>query len=64
MRPSSDGEAVVLNEQGRSDFGLLQRAVGKKPSLHDAGESISYVFDLLYLDGQDLRSVPDKPKFH
>ena len=53
-----DGEAVVLDDQGRSDFGLLQRAVGKKPSLHDAGEIIFYVFDLLYLDGHDLRNLP------
>ncbi|WP_446718225.1 non-homologous end-joining DNA ligase [Ensifer sp. OTU672] len=53
-----DGEAVVLDDQGRSDFGLLQRAVGKKPSLHDAGEIVFYAFDLLYLDGQDLRMHP------
>ncbi|WP_457578981.1 non-homologous end-joining DNA ligase [Ensifer adhaerens] len=53
-----DGEAVVLDEQGRSDFGLLQRAIGKKPSLRDAGEIIFYAFDLLYLDGQDLRMHP------
>ncbi|ANK73583.1 ATP-dependent DNA ligase [Ensifer adhaerens] len=53
-----DGEVVVLDDQGRSDFGLLQRAVGKKPSLHDVGEIIFYAFDLLYLDGQDLRMHP------
>ncbi|MGT2443063.1 ATP-dependent DNA ligase [Ensifer adhaerens] len=45
-----DGEAVVLDDQGRSDFGLLQRAVGKKPSLHEPNEIIFYAFDLLYLD--------------
>ncbi len=53
-----DGEAVVLDDQGRSDFGLLQRAVGKKPSLHEASEIIFYAFDLLYLDGRDLRAMP------
>lgn len=53
-----DGEAVVLDDQGRSDFGLLQRAVGKKPSPHDASEIILMAFDLLYLDGHDLRSLP------
>lgn len=53
-----DGEAVVLDEQGRSDFGLLQRAVGRRPSLHDAAEIIFFAFDLLYLDGQDLRMTP------
>lgn len=53
-----DGEAVVLDDQGRSDFGLLQRAVGKKPSLHEPSEIIFFAFDLLYLDGHDLRSLP------
>jgi len=55
-----DGEAVVLDDQGRSDFGMLQRAIGKKPSLHDAGEIIFYAFDLLYLDGHDLH-MPKAP---
>lgn len=53
-----DGEAVVLDDQGRSDFGMLQRAVGKKPSLHGANEIIFYAFDVLYLDGHDLRDLP------
>lgn len=53
-----DGEAVVLDDQGRSDFGLLQRAIGKKPSLHDADEIIFCAFDLLYLDGHDLQNLP------
>ncbi|KSV66132.1 hypothetical protein N185_32730 [Sinorhizobium sp. GW3] len=39
----------MLDQQGRSYFGLLQRAVGKKPSLHDAGEIIFCAFDLFYL---------------
>jgi len=53
-----DGEAVVLDDQGRSDFGLLQRAVGRKPSMHEPSEIIFYAFDLLYLDSHDLRSLP------
>ncbi len=57
-----DGEAVVLDDQGRSDFGLLQRAVGKKPSLHDANEIILMAFDLLYLDGRDLRGLPQRER--
>ncbi|WP_420136116.1 hypothetical protein [Sinorhizobium meliloti] len=35
MRPATmilDDEAVVLDEQGRSDFGLLQHALGGRPS--------------------------------
>ncbi len=53
-----DGETVVLDDQGRSDFGLLQPTVGKKPSLRHAGEIIFYAFDLLHLDGHDLRNLP------
>lgn len=53
-----DGEAVVLDDQGRSDFGLLQRALGKRPSLHDPREILYFAFDLLYLDGRDLRRLP------
>ncbi|MBD9651981.1 ATP-dependent DNA ligase [Ensifer sp. ENS09] len=53
-----DGEAVVLDQQGRSDFGLLQRAVGRRPSAHDVSEIIFFAFDLLYLDGRDLRKLP------
>lgn len=53
-----DGEAVVLDEKGRSDFGALQRALGRKPSLHDPREIVFFAFDLLYLDGHDLRREP------
>ncbi|CAD7026036.1 ATP-dependent DNA ligase [Pseudorhizobium halotolerans] len=53
-----DGEAVVLDEKGRSDFGALQRALGRKPSLHDPREILFFAFDLLYLDGHDLRRLP------
>ncbi|MEY9326849.1 bifunctional non-homologous end joining protein LigD [Sinorhizobium fredii] len=53
-----DGEAVVLDDQGRSDFGMLQRALGKRPSLHDPREIIFFAFDLLYVDGWDLRRLP------
>lgn len=53
-----DGEAVVLDEKGRSDFGALQRALGRKPSLHDPRDVLFFAFDLLYLDGRDLRRQP------
>ncbi|WP_370169324.1 non-homologous end-joining DNA ligase [Sinorhizobium fredii] len=53
-----DGEAVVLDDKGRSDFGALQRALGRKPSLHDPREILFFAFDLLYLDGRDLRKFP------
>ncbi len=47
-----DGELVALDAQGRSRFQLLQNAE-REPT------RLSYsVFDLLYLDGKDLRSSP------
>ncbi|MCZ4092387.1 hypothetical protein O3W52_20645 [Ensifer psoraleae] len=32
-----DGEAVVLDDKGRSDFGMLQRALGRLPSAVESG---------------------------
>ncbi|MGI0523983.1 non-homologous end-joining DNA ligase [Rhizobium giardinii] len=61
-----DGEAVVLDEQGRSDFGLLQNslgAVGRRTG-NMASPAILYVFDLLYLDGHDLRGVEYRTRRH
>jgi len=57
-----DGEAVMLDDHGRSDFGLLQRALGRRPAAHEPGEIILYVFDLLYLDGRDLRRLPQRER--
>ena len=48
-----DGEAVVFDERGVSDFGALQRALKEGP------EDVTYVvFDLLFEDGDDLRELP------
>lgn len=49
-----EGEAVAFDEEGRSDFGLLQEAL----SAGAAGEVHFAAFDLLYLDGFDLRAEP------
>ena len=49
-----DGEIVVVDEHGVSDFHLLQDELARK-----VPERLTYlVFDLLYLDGYDLRTVP------
>ena len=49
-----DGEIVVLDEQGISRFGKLQDALSE-----GAGNKlVFYAFDLLHLDGWDLRQVP------
>jgi bifunctional non-homologous end joining protein LigD len=47
-----DGEIVVLDEQGKSRFELLQN-YGQ-----DAGRLAYLVFDILWLDGHDLRDLP------
>ena len=49
-----DGEVVVFDERGVSDFGRLQR------HLKDgrAGDLTYVVFDLLFQDGEDLRELP------
>ena len=48
-----DGEAVVFDEAGISRFGLLQKALSEHP------ERLGYAaFDLLYLNGYDLRELP------
>ena len=55
-----DGEIVVLDKQGRGDFERLQsRMHVSKPSIGQAEQApvTYYVFDLLYLDGYDLRGV-------
>ena len=51
-----DGEAVVLNERGASDFGALQKALGGRGGRRSASEALFYAFDLLYFDGHDLRA--------
>jgi bifunctional non-homologous end joining protein LigD len=49
-----DGEAVVYGHSGLPDFQQLRRELGSKKS-----DRIRYhAFDLLYLDGYDLRNVP------
>ena len=50
-----DGEAVVLDEQGRSDYPALLRVLGGRGGKRVASEAMLYAFDLLYLDGVDLR---------
>ncbi len=49
-----DGELVAMNDEGRSDFQLLQNALseGARASL------AYYAFDLLFFDGADLRDEP------
>ena len=59
-----DGEAVLLDEQGRSDFGALQRSLGGRGGKLASGSSVFYAFDLLYLDGHDLQTMDLSSRRH
>jgi bifunctional non-homologous end joining protein LigD len=57
-----DGEVVVLDEQGRPSFSLMQQRTGIRAHGRQAAPNrelpiLYYAFDLLYLDGYDLRRV-------
>ena len=58
-----DGEIVALDEAGRSSFSLMQQRAGLRGSDRRTAARadvpvLYYLFDLLYLDGFDLRRVP------
>jgi bifunctional non-homologous end joining protein LigD len=52
-----DGEAVVFDERGRSDFGRLQQSLGGRGGKRMSREAVLMVFDLLYFDGRDIRQT-------
>jgi bifunctional non-homologous end joining protein LigD len=58
-----DGEVVALDDQGRASFSLMQQRTGFRPGGRRAVANadvpvLYYAFDLLYLDGYDLRKQP------
>ncbi|TIN92372.1 MAG: ATP-dependent DNA ligase, partial [Mesorhizobium sp.] len=50
-----DGEAITINEAGLSDFHALQSAVTSRNPSRDV---YLVAFDLLHLNGHDLRDMP------
>jgi bifunctional non-homologous end joining protein LigD len=48
-----DGEIIVQDENGISDFEVLRSAIHKAPH-----RLVFFAFDLLHLDGHDLRRTP------
>jgi bifunctional non-homologous end joining protein LigD len=57
-----DGEVVALDEQGRPSFSLMQQRTGFRPGKprlpgRQGVPVIYYAFDLIYVDGYDLRRV-------
>ena len=59
-----DGEVVVLDEAGLPSFGLMQRRMGGPHAPREGGRASAtgvlmyYPFDLLYLDGYNVRRAP------
>ncbi|MET1055718.1 MAG: DNA ligase D [Pedobacter sp.] len=48
-----DGEIIVINDKGGSNFGDLQNWNSEKD-----GELVYYVFDMIWYDGKDLSDLP------
>ena len=48
-----DGEVVVFDENGKPNFGALQNWRTEAD-----GEIFFYVFDILWMDGKDLKKIP------
>lgn len=52
-----DGELVVSDPDGRPDFSLIQRRLGRATTPASARRAIYMIFDLIYA-GHDLRELP------
>ena len=62
QRAILDGEIVALDDEGRPSFSLMQQRTGFQPGKRrlprrEGVPVVYYAFDLLYLDGLDLRRV-------
>ena len=53
MQAVFDGEIVALNEEGKSEFQLLQNW-----QKNGEGELVYYIFDILWLNGYNLMELP------
>ncbi len=57
-----DGEICVLDDQGRARFEMIQPRISVKGEavarLAETNPATLFVFDVLYVDGYDVRSVP------
>ncbi|PDS72384.1 non-homologous end-joining DNA ligase [Rhizobium phaseoli] len=59
-----DGEAVVFDEQGRSDFGRLQQSLGGRGGNRSSRQAVMMAFDILYFDGHDLMETEFTARRH
>jgi bifunctional non-homologous end joining protein LigD len=53
-----DGEVCVLDRQGRPDFSGLRSALGRRQAGTLVGNLVYFVFDILFLDDEDLTCLP------
>ena len=57
-----DGEICVLDQQGRARFELIQPRIGANstavPHLAETSPATLFLFDILFVDGYDVRSTP------
>jgi bifunctional non-homologous end joining protein LigD len=53
-----DGEVVMTTPKGDTDFGALESYVSSKRADRAHHDLVYYAFDLLHLEGSDLRDVP------
>ena len=54
-----DGEAVVINEEGHTDFSALESYVSSSGRERSAYNLVFYAFDLLYVNAKGLREDLD-----
>src|SRR5579863_8235182 len=57
-----DGEVVALDDEGKASFSLMQQRTGIRKGGRRVGarrelQIVYYIFDLVYVDGYDLRRV-------
>lgn len=53
-----DGEVIMEDDKGRSSFSALQQSIKEK----NTGNAVYMVFDILFLNGKDLRDEPLKKR--
>ncbi|UXT53233.1 ATP-dependent DNA ligase (plasmid) [Agrobacterium tumefaciens] len=58
-----DGEAVLYDDLGRSDFNLLQASLGGRGG-KASSDAVFMAFDLMYLDGHDLTRTELRVRRH
>lgn len=53
-----DGELVALDRRGHASFNLLQQVLSRRGRQAPAPRLRYYLFDMTFLDGEDLRELP------